>query len=129
MKLVSYHHNKERKLGAVQGGKIVYGLRGIKNVGSSAVDHIVEERKEGGAYKDMLEFLKRLGTRLVALTSSPASTLARNADIHLNLWVDREACPHNLAPTASTTVSRSLTHASKERSFACQSESPVPRSS
>jgi len=56
----------------------------------------------------LVEFLKRLGTKLIALTSSPTSTLARNADIHLNLWVDREACPLNLAPTASTTAAMAV---------------------
>jgi arabinose-5-phosphate isomerase len=56
----------------------------------------------------LVEVLKRLGTPLVALTSAPTSTLARNADIHLNLWVDREACPLNLAPTASTTAALAL---------------------
>jgi DNA polymerase-3 subunit alpha len=49
----------------VQDGKIVYGLRGIKNVGSAAVDHIVEERKRGGPFKDLLEFLKRLDLKTV----------------------------------------------------------------
>ena len=56
----------------------------------------------------LLEFLKRVGTMLIALTSKPDSTLARNADIHLDLAVDREACPHNLAPTASTTAALAL---------------------
>jgi arabinose-5-phosphate isomerase len=56
----------------------------------------------------LVEFLKRVGTQLIALTSRPDSTLARNADIHLDLAVDREACPHNLAPTASTTAALAL---------------------
>jgi arabinose-5-phosphate isomerase len=56
----------------------------------------------------LAEVLKRLGNRLIAMTSDPNSTLARVADIHLNLWVDREACPHNMAPTASTTAALAL---------------------
>ncbi len=56
----------------------------------------------------LVEYLKRLGTSLVAITSNAASSLARNADIHLDLGVDREACPLNLAPTASTTASMAL---------------------
>jgi arabinose-5-phosphate isomerase len=56
----------------------------------------------------LLEYLKRLGTPLIAITSNPASTLAGHADVHLNLNVDREACPHNLAPTASTTAALAL---------------------
>jgi len=56
----------------------------------------------------LVEYLKRLGTPLVAITSNPSSTLAGHADVHLNLAVDREACPHNLAPTASTTAALAL---------------------
>jgi len=56
----------------------------------------------------LVEYLKRLGTPLIAITSNPASTLAGHADVHLNLGVDREACPHNLAPTASTTAALAL---------------------
>jgi arabinose-5-phosphate isomerase len=56
----------------------------------------------------LVEYLKRLGTPLIAITSNPTSTLAGHADVHLNLDVDREACPHNLAPTASTTAALAL---------------------
>jgi arabinose-5-phosphate isomerase len=52
----------------------------------------------------LLPSLKRLGTRLVALTGNPKSTLAREADLHINVHVPREACPHNLAPTSSSTA-------------------------
>ena len=48
--------------------------------------------------------IKRLGARMVALTGNPESTLARLADAHLNTAVAKEACPLNLAPTASTTA-------------------------
>jgi len=56
----------------------------------------------------LLEYLKRVGTSLIAFTSRPDSTLAGNADVHLDLAVAREACPHNLAPTASTTAALAL---------------------
>ncbi len=56
----------------------------------------------------LVEYLKRLGTPLVALTSNPSSPLAHYADVHLNLGVTREACPNNLTPTASTTASLAL---------------------
>jgi arabinose-5-phosphate isomerase len=56
----------------------------------------------------LAELVKRIGTPLVAMTSNPASTLAGNADVHLDLAVDHEACPHNLAPTASTTAALAL---------------------
>jgi len=52
--------------------------------------------------------IKRQGARLIAMTGVPGSTLAREADIHLDAGVAQEACPHNLAPTASTTAALAL---------------------
>ncbi len=52
--------------------------------------------------------LKRLGVPLIALTGASESTLAREADVHLNAQVPAEACPLNLAPTASTTAALAL---------------------
>ncbi len=52
--------------------------------------------------------VKRQGARVVAMTGVPTSTLAREADIHLDAGVAQEACPHNLAPTASTTAALAL---------------------
>src|SRR3954451_11193742 len=52
--------------------------------------------------------LKRLGIPLVVMTASSTSPLARHADIHLPVAIDREACPLNLAPTASTTATLAL---------------------
>jgi arabinose-5-phosphate isomerase len=56
----------------------------------------------------ILPALKRLGVMLVAMTGRTESTLARHADIVLNSAVDLEACPLNLAPTASTTAQMAL---------------------
>ena len=52
----------------------------------------------------ILPVLKRLGVRIIAMTGSVDSTLARHADIHLDVSVEEEACPLGLAPTSSTTV-------------------------
>lgn len=52
--------------------------------------------------------LKRDGTPLMAMTGNPASSLARHADVHLNVHVEKEACPLNLAPTSSTTAMLAL---------------------
>lgn len=52
----------------------------------------------------LLPRLRSLGTRLVALTANPRSTLARAATVVLETPVPEEACPHNLAPTSSTTA-------------------------
>ncbi len=56
----------------------------------------------------LVEVLRRLGIPLVAITSNPGSTLAGEADVHLDLGVRKEACPLNLAPTASTTATLAL---------------------
>ncbi len=52
--------------------------------------------------------IKREGAKLIALTGNPKSTLAREADAHLDAGVSQEACPLNLAPTASTTAALAL---------------------
>ncbi len=56
----------------------------------------------------ILPVVKRMGARLVSITGNPESTLARVADVHLNVAVDEEACPLNLAPTASTTATLAM---------------------
>ncbi|MEA3117030.1 MAG: arabinose-5-phosphate isomerase [Paraburkholderia sp.] len=56
----------------------------------------------------ILPLVKRIGAKLVAMTGRPESTLARVADVHLNSGVEKEACPMNLAPTASTTAALAL---------------------
>ncbi|CAG4891024.1 Arabinose 5-phosphate isomerase KdsD [Paraburkholderia saeva] len=56
----------------------------------------------------ILPLIKRLGAKLIAITGKPASTLAKLADVHLNAGVSKEACPMNLAPTASTTAALAL---------------------
>jgi arabinose-5-phosphate isomerase len=56
----------------------------------------------------ILPVLKRLGVPLVAMTGKAASTLAQHADIVLDSGVEKEACPLNLAPTASTTAQLAL---------------------
>ena len=64
-----------------------------------------------GETNELLTFiptLKREGAALIAMTGNPESTLARHADVHLNCHVEREACPLNLAPTTSTTVTLAL---------------------
>jgi arabinose-5-phosphate isomerase len=56
----------------------------------------------------ILPVIKREGTPLIALTGNPASSLARHADVHLNVQVAKEACPLNLAPTSSTTATLAM---------------------
>ncbi|MDO9284008.1 MAG: KpsF/GutQ family sugar-phosphate isomerase [Aquabacterium sp.] len=80
-------------LGMVQPGDVVLA---ISNSGES--DELAA----------ILPALRRLGTTLVAMTGRPESTLAGHADHVLSSAVDQEACPLNLAPTASTTAQMAL---------------------
>ncbi len=64
-----------------------------------------------GATEELLglaELIRRLGVPLVVFTGNAQSPLARHADIHLRTEIDQEACPLNLAPTASTTATLAL---------------------
>ena len=56
----------------------------------------------------IVPILKRQGAKLISLTGNPQSTLAREADVHLDGAVAQEACPMGLAPTASTTAALAL---------------------
>jgi arabinose-5-phosphate isomerase len=56
----------------------------------------------------IIPMIKRQGAKLIALTGNPDSPLAREADVHLDARVAQEACPLNLAPTASTTAALAL---------------------
>ena len=56
----------------------------------------------------LLPLIKRMGVPLIALTGRAESTLGRHADVVLDASVAKEACPHNLAPTASTTAQLAL---------------------
>lgn len=56
----------------------------------------------------LLESIRRIGARLIALTGHPASTLGRAADVTINCGIAEEACPMNLAPTASTTAALAM---------------------
>ena len=56
----------------------------------------------------LLEAIRRLGARLIAISGDPRSTLAQAADVALDCSVAEEACPMNLAPTASTTAALAI---------------------
>jgi arabinose-5-phosphate isomerase len=74
-------------------------------------DDVVLALSYGGETPEVIrlvEIVKRLGARLIGMTGSPRSTLAQVADVHLDCGVDEEACPLNLAPTASTTAALAL---------------------
>src|SRR5258705_4443974 len=56
----------------------------------------------------IIPLIKRQGAKLIAVTGNPDSVLAKEADVHLDARVAQEACPLNLAPTASTTAALAL---------------------
>lgn len=56
----------------------------------------------------ILPLVKRMGAKLITMTGNPKSTLAKAADVHLDVSVSEEACPLNLAPTASTTATLAM---------------------
>ena len=59
---------------------------------------------ESSEWNDLLPALRRFSVRIIALTGNPRSTLGRHSEVVLAVRVPREACPFNLAPTASTTA-------------------------
>jgi arabinose-5-phosphate isomerase len=69
---------------------------------------VISYRGESDEIAAILPALKRLGAPIVAMTGGQDSTLAQHADVWLDSAVDKEACPLNLAPTASTTAQLAL---------------------
>ncbi|GAA5111188.1 KpsF/GutQ family sugar-phosphate isomerase [Alloalcanivorax gelatiniphagus] len=63
---------------------------------------------ETGEILTILPVIKRKGAGLISLTGRPGSSLARLSDVHLDVAVQEEACPHNLAPTSSTTATLAM---------------------
>ena len=77
-------------------------------VGRGDVFIALSNSGESAELVEILPVVKRLGAKLIAITGKPASTLAREADVNLDAAVAEEACPLNLAPTASTTAALAL---------------------
>ena len=81
------------------------------DLGMIAHDDVVLALSNSGESSEIVSIvslIKRRGAKLIAMTGNPISTLAREADAHLDASVDKEACPLNLAPTASTTAALAL---------------------
>jgi len=77
---------------------------------ASAADVVLAISNSGNTEElvRLLGPLRRIGAQLITMTGNPDSELARRAEIHLNVAVPREACPLNLAPTASTTAALAM---------------------
>jgi len=69
---------------------------------------VLSNSGESAELTAIVPLIKRRGARLVAMTGNPRSTMAREADVHIDVSVAREACPLNLAPTASTTAALAM---------------------
>jgi arabinose-5-phosphate isomerase len=81
------------------------------DLGMVARDDVFVALSNSGRTEELLAIVvpvKRQGAKLVAITGDAGSPLAREADVHLDARVDKEACPLNLAPTASTTAALAL---------------------
>ena len=80
----------------------VHGDLGI--VGREDVAILISKSGESDELLGLLAHLKGFGVRTIAITGMPTSALGRNSDVALNSGVREEACPHDLAPTTSTTA-------------------------
>jgi arabinose-5-phosphate isomerase len=81
------------------------------DLGMLVAGDVVLAASSSGTTEELLrlvETVKRLGLPLIAMTGNARSPLARHADLHLSVAIDREACPLALAPTASTTATMAL---------------------
>jgi arabinose-5-phosphate isomerase len=84
----------------------LHGDLGIVGPGDVAI--LLSKSGESDELWGLLEFFGRTGVRLIALTGRARSTLARHAEFVLDCGVAEEACPHDLAPTTSTTAAMAL---------------------
>ena len=81
------------------------------DIGMITRDDVFLALSNSGSTEELMAIvpqIKRRGARLIAMTGHPSSALAALADVHLDAGVEREACPLNLAPTASTTAALAL---------------------
>jgi arabinose-5-phosphate isomerase len=84
----------------------VHGDLGI--VGPQDVAILLSKSGESEELLPLVDSLKRLGVKTIALVGNRGSTLGRVCDVALDAWVREEACPHDLAPTTSTTAALAL---------------------
>jgi arabinose-5-phosphate isomerase len=77
-------------------------------VGANDVAILISKSGESDELLVLLEHLKGLGVRTIAITGETGSGLSKLCDVALDAWVKEEACPHDLAPTTSTTAALAL---------------------
>lgn len=87
----------------------VEGLHGdLGIVGRGDIAIVISKSGESDEMRALLDYLSRLGVTMVGMTGRPGSTLGRACKVVLDCSVDEEACPHDLAPTTSTTVTLAI---------------------
>lgn len=87
----------------------VDGLHGdLGIVGPADIAILLSKSGETSELFPLLEQLRRLGVRIIAITGARSSTLGTHADAVLDTFVDEEACPYDLAPTSSTTAALAM---------------------
>jgi arabinose-5-phosphate isomerase len=84
----------------------LHGDLGVVGTGDVAI--LLSKSGESEELRGLLTYLQRMGVRTIALTGRPGSALARHAEWVLDCSVDEEACPHDLAPTSSTTAAMAM---------------------
>lgn len=86
----------------VHPGEAGHGDLGMVN--DKDVVIIISYSGESDEIITLLPSIKRLNIAMISMTGNSSSTIAEESDVHLDVSVDQEACPHNLTPTSSTTV-------------------------
>ena len=86
----------------VHPGEAGHGDLGMVN--DKDVVIIISYSGESDEIITLLPGIKRLNIAVISMTGNSSSTIAEESDVHLDVSVDQEACPHNLTPTSSTTV-------------------------
>lgn len=84
----------------------LHGDLGIVGEGDVAI--LLSRSGESEELRGLVEYLGRMGVRLVAMTGRPDSALGRQSELVLDVSVAEEACPHDLAPTSSTTAAQAM---------------------
>ncbi len=81
------------------------------DLGMVTRDDVIIALSNSGETKEVIELIpsiKRMGATIISLTGNPFSTLSKHSDIAINVFVEKEACPLGLAPTASTTAALAM---------------------
>jgi arabinose-5-phosphate isomerase len=87
----------------IHAGEALHGDIGI--ISSNDVLIAIGKSGESGELNTLLPIVRKIGAKIIAITASAESRMAKSSDIVLELKIPREACPLNLAPTSSTTAS------------------------